>query len=61
MVKNDICLESESKQDAFLKKCALKIVPKPPVSRKGSDRNEPLNLSDFTVNLMEDFHKLQFS
>ena len=55
MVENDICLESESKQNALLKKRALKNVPMPPMSRIVPDRRETLNLSDFIVKLMEDF------
>ena len=32
----------------------------PSVSRVGPERSEPLNVPDFTGNLMEDFHVLQF-
>ena len=62
MIKNEVCLEGKSnkKKMPFLKKCALKNVQMPPVSRTGPESSEPLNLPDFTVNLMEDLHITQF-
>ena len=64
MIKIEVCLEGKSsnkkKKMLFLKKCALKNVQMPPVSRIGPQSSEPLNLPDFAVNLMEDLHITQF-
>ena len=37
-----------------------KIVPMPPMFRIGPDKSEPLNISDFTMKLIQDFHIVQF-